>query len=93
MKLATVSHQQGMQLAKEVKAIKYLECSALTQTGLQAVFDEAIRAVLQPGVVKVERKKRKLAALFYNIYLDLVDDSFFIIQIIIIVHYSNKFIY
>ena len=90
-KLAAVSHQQGMQLAKEVKAIKYLECSALTQTGLQAVFDEAIRAVLQPGGGKGGKKEKK--ALFYNIYLDcLVDDSFFIIQIII-VHYSNKFIY
>ena len=93
-KLAPVSRQQGMQLAKELKAIKYLECSALTQTGLQAVFDEAIRAVLQPGGGKSGKKEKKAGALFYNIYLDLVDDSFFIIQIIIIiVHYSNKFIY
>ena len=62
-KLAAVSHQQGMQLAKEGKAIKYLECSPLTQTGLKAVFVEAIRAVLQPGGGK-GGKKRKLAALF-----------------------------
>ena len=80
-KLAAVSHQQGMQLAKEGKAIKYLECSPLTQTGLKAVFVEAIRAVLQPGGGK-GGKKRKLAALFFNIYLDLVDDSFF--------YYSNN---
>ena len=58
-KLAAVSRQQGMQLAKELKAIKYLECSALTQTGLQAVFDEAIRAVLQPGAGKSGKKEKK----------------------------------
>ena len=49
MKLEPVSCQQGIQLAKEINAVKYLECSALTHTGLNAVFEEAVRSVLYGG--------------------------------------------
>jgi small GTP-binding protein len=47
-KLDPITYQQGVSLAKEIGAVKYLECSALTQKGLKTVFDEAIRAVLCP---------------------------------------------
>lgn len=48
--------QQGERLAKELNAIKYVECSALSQKGLKNVFDEAIVAALEPPVIKKSKK-------------------------------------
>ncbi|KAJ2660642.1 Rho GTPase protein rac1 [Coemansia sp. RSA 1200] len=44
-----ISFHQGLAVAKEIGAFKYIECSALTQRFLKNVFDEAIRAVLSPA--------------------------------------------
>jgi small GTP-binding protein len=41
-----ISTAQGQELAKKIKAFKYLECSARTQDNLKTVFDEAIKAAL-----------------------------------------------
>lgn len=43
-----LSLEMGERLAEEVNAVKYVECSALTQKGLNNVFDEAILQLLEP---------------------------------------------
>jgi len=53
-----ISFQQGEQMAKEIKAVSYMECSALTQKGLKQVFDEAIKAVIFPDRDKMSKPKK-----------------------------------
>jgi len=60
-KLTPIATSQGLQMCKEISAVKLLECSALTQKGLKQVFDEAIRAVLCPK--KPAKKKKNGCAL------------------------------
>jgi small GTP-binding protein len=54
MNLQPITPEQGDQMAEEIGACKYIECSARTQNGLDNVFNEAIRAALnvQPTDVK-----------------------------------------
>jgi len=59
-KQAPITYEQGLQMMQEISGVKYMECSALTQTGLKAVFDEAIRAVLVPVQSKKKEKKEQL---------------------------------
>ncbi|KAF5285736.1 hypothetical protein FQR65_LT02264 [Abscondita terminalis] len=56
-KQTPISIEQGIKLAKELKAVKYVECSALTQKGLNNVFNEAILAALLKPREPVKSKK------------------------------------
>jgi Ras-related C3 botulinum toxin substrate 1 len=60
-RMQPITYAQASQLAREINAVKYLECSALTQKGLKGVFDEAIRCVLSPAPVR--RRKRNNCAI------------------------------
>ncbi|XP_060538670.1 rho-related GTP-binding protein RhoG [Pantherophis guttatus] len=55
-----VTPQQGAGLAKQIHAVKYLECSALNQEGIKEVFTEAVRAVLNPAPPKPKKVCRLL---------------------------------
>ncbi|XP_061904814.1 ras homolog family member Gb [Entelurus aequoreus] len=48
---APVTHHQGSALARQIQAVRYLECSALNQDGIKDVFAEAVRAFLNPEPV------------------------------------------
>ncbi|ELP86043.1 RAC GTPase, putative [Entamoeba invadens IP1] len=47
-KISPITTEQGEAKAKDINAVKYIECSALTQKNLRLVFDEAVRAVISP---------------------------------------------
>ena len=55
-KFSPITYEQGLQVMKKIGAVKYLECSAVTQKGLKTVFDEAVRFVIQS---KKDAKKKK----------------------------------
>ena len=52
-----ISKEEGRRMAKNLKAVKYLECSSLTQEGVKNVFEEATR---QHPLYKEEMKGKEL---------------------------------
>ncbi|KAL0907910.1 hypothetical protein M5K25_022364 [Dendrobium thyrsiflorum] len=56
-----ISTAQGEELRKTIGALAYIECSSKTQQNVKAVFDAAIKVVLQPPKQKKKRKKSQKA--------------------------------
>ncbi|XLR69795.1 hypothetical protein HN51_016910 [Arachis hypogaea] len=56
-KHAPITTGQGEELRKLIGAPVYIKCSSKTQLNVKAVFDAAIKVVLQPP--KQKKKKRK----------------------------------
>ncbi|XP_024964338.1 rac-like GTP-binding protein ARAC7 [Cynara cardunculus var. scolymus] len=56
-----ITYAQGEELRKQIGAAAYIECSSKTQQNVKAVFDSAIKAVLQPPRRKemATRKNRR----------------------------------
>ena len=44
--------REGISMAKKIKAVQYFECSAKSLQGVEAVFEEAVKAALQPREAK-----------------------------------------
>lgn len=59
--MSPITSLQGLHLQKEIRAVKYVECSAVTLKNLKTVFDEAILAVLKPRAT--EKKQTKCSIL------------------------------
>ncbi|CAN1338090.1 Rac-like GTP-binding protein ARAC7 [Linum perenne] len=57
---SVITTAQGEELRKQIGAAAYIECSSKTQQNVKAVFDTAIKVVLQPPRRKemMARKKR-----------------------------------
>ncbi|KAJ5076525.1 hypothetical protein M0811_06105 [Anaeramoeba ignava] len=52
-----ITHEQGIVLAKEIGASKYIEISSLTQKGLETVLKEIVRVIY--GYVEPKKKDSK----------------------------------
>ncbi|KAI6661353.1 hypothetical protein LOD99_10020 [Oopsacas minuta] len=45
-KFAPISYSQGVEMMRDIGAVSYFECSALTQIGVTQVFEEAMRVAI-----------------------------------------------
>ena len=56
---APITEDEANAMVKDLGAIKFLECSALTRQGLKNVFDEALTSVVGGGNQPKQNNKAK----------------------------------
>ena len=54
-----IQYEEGLKVMKEIGAVRYMECSAITQRGVHAVFSEAVKTVLNGEKNPKQNKKKK----------------------------------
>ncbi|ELP92373.1 RAC GTPase, putative [Entamoeba invadens IP1] len=59
-----ITTKQGAAKAKEIGAVKYIECSALTQKNLRLVFDEAFKVAISYKTNDQSNKQQVTCSLF-----------------------------
>ena len=60
-----VRDAEAQRMAKDLGAIKYIECSALSREGLRDVFVQAILTVLDPkSAGRIKRKENRKCSIF-----------------------------
>ena len=57
--LAPIDYEQGHKVSRDIGAIAYIECSALTQRNMKKVFDTCIRSVITPEAFEDKSSKKK----------------------------------
>ncbi|CAN6448604.1 unnamed protein product [Victoria cruziana] len=65
--LVPVTAVQGEELRKQIGARYYIECSSKTQQNVKAIFDAAIKVVIQPPKQKEKSKKSRHGCSILNI--------------------------
>jgi hypothetical protein len=53
-----VAGEEGLELARSIGAVNYVECSAITGENLKTVFDTAVKAVLLGTGRQTKKSKR-----------------------------------
>jgi Ras-related C3 botulinum toxin substrate 1 len=57
--ITPISYDQGVSLAKEIGAVKYMECSSIHHRGVNEIFNQAIITVLTATAPQTDITKRR----------------------------------